>query len=46
MTAAAFDPKQVRQNLDHMRHPIPADLWAELKRERLIREDAPVPPAQ
>ena len=38
-------PEQVRQNIEHMRHPIPADLWAELKRERLIREDAPVPPA-
>jgi D-threo-aldose 1-dehydrogenase len=42
----AFDPEQVRQNLEHMRRPIPTDLWAELKRERLIREDAPVPPAQ
>ncbi len=24
-------------------HPIPADLWAELKHEGLLREDAPVP---
>ncbi|HET6467318.1 MAG TPA: aldo/keto reductase [Geminicoccaceae bacterium] len=39
----AFRPEQVEANLAHMRHPIPADLWVELKREGLIRQDAPVP---
>jgi D-threo-aldose 1-dehydrogenase len=34
---------QVERNLAAFRHPIPADLWAELKREKLIRADAPVP---
>jgi D-threo-aldose 1-dehydrogenase len=41
----AFTPAQVQQNVATMRHPIPADLWAELKSERLIRADAPVPTA-
>lgn len=35
--------EQVERNVAAFRHPIPADLWAELKAERLIREDAPVP---
>jgi D-threo-aldose 1-dehydrogenase len=39
----AFAPKQLEQNLAAMRHPVPPDLWAALKRERLLREDAPVP---
>jgi D-threo-aldose 1-dehydrogenase len=34
---------QVRANLAWMRHPIPADLWSELKSEGLIRQDAPTP---
>lgn len=34
---------QLEQNLALIEHPIPADLWAELKHERLLREDAPVP---
>ncbi len=34
---------QVEQNLAAFRHPIPAGLWAELKHEKLIRADAPVP---
>lgn len=38
-----FKPEHVAANLGHMRHPIPADLWAELKHEGLIRADAPVP---
>jgi D-threo-aldose 1-dehydrogenase len=37
----AFSPAQVATNLDHMRREIPADLWAELKHEGLIRADAP-----
>ena len=36
-------PAQVRSNLAWMRAPIPADLWAELKQEGLLRADAPVP---
>ena len=36
-------PEQVRLNLAGMRHPIPADLWRELKAARLLREDAPTP---
>lgn len=39
----AFQPEQVRRNVAAFRHPIPADLWAELKHEGLLREDAPVP---
>ncbi len=30
-------------NLDAFNHEIPADFWAELKHEKLIRADAPVP---
>src|SRR5688572_4323428 len=33
----------VERNVENFRHPIPADFWAELKAERLLREDAPVP---
>jgi hypothetical protein len=36
-------PEQVAANLRHFAHPIPGDLWAELKHETLLREDAPVP---
>jgi D-threo-aldose 1-dehydrogenase len=39
----AISTKQVEQNMAAFRHPIPADLWAELKHENLIRKDAPVP---
>ncbi len=34
---------QVERNVAHFRHAIPADLWAELKHEGLLREDAPTP---
>lgn len=34
---------QVERNLEVFRVPIPADLWAELKHEGLLRDDAPVP---
>jgi D-threo-aldose 1-dehydrogenase len=30
-------------NLNAFNHRIPADLWAELKHEKLIRADAPAP---
>ncbi len=33
----------VERNVASFSHPIPADLWAELKHEGLLREDAPVP---
>jgi D-threo-aldose 1-dehydrogenase len=36
-------PAQVRSNLAWMRTPIPGDLWAELRQQRLLRADAPVP---
>jgi D-threo-aldose 1-dehydrogenase len=36
-------PEQVRTNLAWLRHPIPNELWAELKQEGLIRSDAPTP---
>jgi D-threo-aldose 1-dehydrogenase len=39
----AFHPDHVHRNVAAFRHPIPADLWAELKHEALLREDAPVP---
>jgi len=35
--------EQLRQNLDWFRHPIPADFWAELKAQGLLREDAKTP---
>ena len=34
---------EVGLNVAAMRHPIPADLWRELKAEHLIRDDAPTP---
>lgn len=39
----AFRPEQVARNAQTFRHPVPADLWAELKHEGLLRENAPVP---
>jgi D-threo-aldose 1-dehydrogenase len=33
----------VERNVASFRHEIPADLWAELKHEGLLRDDAPVP---
>jgi D-threo-aldose 1-dehydrogenase len=38
-------PEHVTGNVGHMKASIPGELWAELKHERLIREDAPVPGA-
>ena len=34
---------QLEQNLSWFSHPIPSDFWAELKRQGLLREDAPTP---
>jgi len=39
----AIAAREVEQNLACFRHEIPADLWAELKHEKLMRADAPVP---
>ena len=39
----AIASKEVAQNLASFQHPIPADLWAELKHEKLLAHDAPVP---
>lgn len=39
----SFHPDQVERNVAAFHHPIPADLWAELKHEGLLRADAPVP---
>ena len=42
----AIARREVEQNIASFEHPIPADLWAELKHERLIRADAPTPAAK
>lgn len=34
---------QLEQNLSWFAHPIPSEFWAELKRRKLLREDAPTP---
>ncbi|MEO5884926.1 MAG: aldo/keto reductase [Candidatus Limnocylindrales bacterium] len=39
----ASSPAQQERNVGAFLHPIPPDLWAELKHEDLLREDAPVP---
>lgn len=39
-------PEQVQLNVAAVTHPIAADVWRELKAERLIREDAPTPEAR
>jgi D-threo-aldose 1-dehydrogenase len=39
----ASSPAQQARNIAAFTHPIPADLWAELKHEGLLRADAPVP---
>jgi D-threo-aldose 1-dehydrogenase len=36
-------PERVTENMDLLAHKIPSDLWAELRSERLIRQDAPLP---
>jgi D-threo-aldose 1-dehydrogenase len=36
-------PAEVRANVDIFEAPIPADFWAELKHEGLLRADAPTP---
>lgn len=36
-------PRELHQNLEALRHPIPGELWDDLKRAGLMCEDAPVP---
>lgn len=43
VTIGMAKPERIAQNLALMRHPIPADLWADLKAEGLLRDDAPAP---
>jgi D-threo-aldose 1-dehydrogenase len=38
-----YSPAHVAANIEHMRATIPAEFWAELKQEGLIRSDAPLP---
>lgn len=39
----AIAPAQVERNVAAFRHAIPAEFWAELKHEGLLRADAPTP---
>ena len=39
----ALEAAHVRANAELLNHPIPAELWSDLKSEGLLREDAPVP---
>ena len=39
----AFTPEHVTRNVEQFRAQIPPQLWEELKHERLIRAEAPVP---
>jgi D-threo-aldose 1-dehydrogenase len=39
----AFSLDQVRQNVEHCRHPIPGSLWSDLKSQGLVARDAPTP---
>jgi len=39
----AIHPSQVRKNIALFRHETPDELWAELKRQGLLRPDAPTP---
>ncbi|MFL2542609.1 MAG: aldo/keto reductase [Candidatus Latescibacterota bacterium] len=39
----AMEPSHIETNAQWFKHPIPADMWAELKAEGLLRQDAPTP---
>jgi len=43
MVPGAVTPAEVARNVALIAAPIPADLWAELKHEGLLRHDAPTP---
>jgi D-threo-aldose 1-dehydrogenase len=36
-------PEEARANVEYVRQPIPDDMWSELKRSGLLRDDAPTP---
>ncbi|UEM22211.1 aldo/keto reductase [Skermanella mucosa] len=36
-------PARIKENMDLLAHKIPSDLWAELRSDGLIRQDAPLP---
>ena len=39
----SMEPSHIQTNAKWFQHEIPADMWAELKTEGLLREDAPTP---
>lgn len=39
----AHKPEFIQSNMQNYQHPIPTDLWAELKAENLLHQDAPTP---
>jgi D-threo-aldose 1-dehydrogenase len=39
----ARSPEELRDNVEQLERPIPAELWAELKEQSLIAAEAPVP---
>jgi D-threo-aldose 1-dehydrogenase len=39
----ARTPEQIQQNVAWATHPIPSDLWRDLQRADLLRDDAPTP---
>ena len=39
----ADTPERMRRNVAHMREAISIDFWQDLKEEKLIRVDAPIP---
>ncbi len=43
VVTGAVRPQEITQNVELMAHKVPADLWAELRREGLLNEAAPVP---
>ena len=43
MIPGALSAREVAQNIERMQVKIPADLWSELKREKLLEADAPTP---
>jgi D-threo-aldose 1-dehydrogenase len=39
----AISPREIRENFELMTHSIPAQLWADMKSQGLLRADAPIP---
>jgi D-threo-aldose 1-dehydrogenase len=39
----ALDGDQVRQTLEHLKRPVPSELWDRLRAEGLLAANAPVP---